>query len=225
MSFKPYVTYTLEDWHAIRRQITTATEAASLLGLDSYSTVGKMLENKHSGVFLDNSYIFLGQQLEGVVVAAVNKLLNREFTLYETEPDKKTIFADLELKLGATPDAQEDKSGELLECKTTGPKNYYMWDGIPPLKYLAQLQVQLICTGKEWGNLAILCTNMAQTSPKLDLKLSVFRIPKLAPFQEALYKQLKRHNEALKDGKVMRVDRQLTSSLEMLLTTSFKKIY
>lgn len=196
---KPYVTATDAEWKALRKQIITATESAYLLGLDFWKSAAKMLKEKEEGLSIaDNPYMLLGRCLEQTVVEYTNKALERNFKLFETS-EGKVIYADLEVGLGATPDAFE--GNELLECKTTGPKNHLLWAEKPPIKYLAQLQTQLMCTNNTVGHLSILLTDLAPSHHKMSLseyltsKLLVFRCEKSEEFEDILTSELARLKE------------------------------
>jgi predicted phage-related endonuclease len=176
-----------EEWLEIRKGIITATEASALLKLDKWAKVSDIIKEKENPSFTGNAYTWVGSQLERVVVEAVNTMLDRRFRLFDTV-DGKTIYVNEELKLGATPDATDEEV--LLECKTTGKRNWYSWSNIPPLKYVCQLQVQLCCCGYKEGVLAILCTDLQQTSRELRLKLSTFKIVKCNRFESLLKRKV-----------------------------------
>jgi len=172
---KTYESLQREEWLELRKKVITATEACVILGLDPWTGVTEMRREKENSTFTGNGYTWLGSNLEPFVVSAFNEVLQKQFFLYETVSGK-TMYIDEEIGLGATPDATDGT--ELLECKTTGLKNWYKWDFWPPFKYLCQLQVQLICTEKKSGYLAILCTDLQQSSSKLYLKMSAFHVHK-----------------------------------------------
>lgn len=218
---KAYKVSSLEEWHAIRKQIITATESAAILGLDPYTSVSKMLAAKEVSQYIENAYMWVGNVLEPVVVTATNTMTRKEFKLFE-DSGGKVIYADLELGLGATPDAGDGE--DLLECKTTGTPNWYKWSFSPPIKYLVQLQVQLICTDRRTGYLSIMSTDLSQSSPALNLRLSVFKVTRSDVFETGLKKQLIRLKEAKKEGKILRVDRKHSSWMQLDLACCWEKV-
>jgi predicted phage-related endonuclease len=225
---KPYVTATDAEWKALRKQIITATESAYLLGLDSWKSAAKMLKEKEEEFSLaDNPYLFLGRSLEQAVVDYTNKALERDFKLFETEAGK-IIYADLEVGLGATPDAQE--GDVLLECKTTGPKNHFLWADSPPIKYLAQLQTQLLCTNRTEGFLAILLTNLAPDHHKMTLKeylstkLHVFKCEIDLRFADILLAELVRLKEYRNEGIFFRSDPDIKDEAIGCLNSCYEKV-
>lgn len=219
-NMKVYAGLKEDEWLKLRKRIVTATEACVILGLDPWTSVAEMRQEKENSTFTGNGYTWLGNALEPVVVAAVNKVQSKEFALFE-DASGKTIYADEGIGLGATPDATDGT--DLLECKTTGLKNWYKWTYSPPLKYLCQLQVQLICTEKRVGYLAILCTDMQQTSSTLALKLSIFKVNKSDAFERLLRGQLVRYKAADANNKLFRVDRNVSSLAKLLLIKCYRK--
>jgi hypothetical protein len=180
-----------------------------------------MLEEKRNSTFTGNAYTWVGTNMEPVVVQATNTYMGREFKLFEDQGGK-VIYADLDVALGATPDASDGT--DLLECKTTGTINWYKWNAWPPLKYLCQLQVQLICTDLRRGYLSILSNDLQQYGQKLALKLAIFEVIRSENFETGLRRELKRFNEALSDGKVMRVDRKHSALMQFELVKSNIKV-
>lgn len=211
-----------EEWLSIRKQVVTATETCAILGLDPWTSVAKMMEEKENPTFEGNGYTWVGQALEPTVVEATNHYLKRSFRLLEAETGKKVIFADFDVGLGATPDAWDDTA--LLECKTTGTKNWYKWSAWPPLKYLCQLQVQLICTDRRVGYLSILSTDLQQYNQTLNLKLCTFLVVRSNRFEQGLKGELKRFKECNSKDKAFRVDRKNSTQMKLELVKSFKKI-
>jgi len=218
---KAYKVSSPEEWHAIRARVTTATEVCAILGLDPWTSVAKMLDEKANSTFTGNAYTWVGQALELVVVKATNELMSRDFKLFE-DTGGKVIYADFDVGLGATPDATDGT--DLLECKTTGTRNWYKWADWPPIKYLCQLQVQLICTDSAVGYLSVMSTDLQQYGPVLDIKLSVFQVSRSLQFEQGLKRELQKHNKCLAEGKVLRVDRKHSSLMAFELLKSYKKV-
>lgn len=220
--FKELKVNTEQEWLGLRSSVITATDMGIILGLNPYGSIAKMLEEKTSPVPLNNSYVFIGNILEPVVVKATNKVLNKNFKLFE-DGVGKSFFINQDLKLGATPDAYD--SSHILECKSTRPVNYLNWTNWPPAYYLIQLYTQLICTNKEQGFLAILSTNLSQTSSKLDLPIIIFLINRTKELDERLFTELKRFWDTTSVNKQFKVNRKQTQELELRLRFSTQKIY
>ena len=136
MNFKEINPNNEVEWLELRRNVLTATDMGVILGLNPWKSVSELVAGKEEVKIIDNSYIWLGQTLEPVVVEAVNKMLSTNFKLLDSE-GKRSFFVDKKLGLGATPDAGDGTY--LLECKSTRPGNYLRWHGWPPSYYIAQL--------------------------------------------------------------------------------------
>lgn len=165
-----YTVKTEQEWHDLRSQFVTASEAAVLVGADPYSSPSKI---KNPPEFKGNAFTKVGQMLEPVVVNIVNDVLGTSFELYENAEGHKEFYT--EGYLGATPDAHQ-KRKILLECKTTRPLTYIKYGSVPPSKYIIQLMVQMICTGIDKGYLAILSTNLTQASTELNWPISIYKV-------------------------------------------------
>ncbi len=209
------------EWLDLRTKVLTATDMAVILGLNPYKSVSELIESKKNPVPFSNAYTWIGQALEPVVVKAVNEVTSSDFKLYED--DGKQFFADIDLGLGATPDAYDGKM--LLECKTTKPGNALKWAAWPPTYYLSQLYTQLICTDKQSGLLGILSTNLTQTCEVLNLPLTIHHLTRSQKLDIIILEQVARFWETSKRGKVYRVDRKLAAQIDMLLRFQVRGLY
>jgi len=221
LSFEILRPETEADWLQLRTKVLTATDIAVILGLNKYKSVAELIEGKKNSEPFENAYTWIGQALEPVVVKATNKVLDRKFKLYED--DGKAFFADIDLGLGATPDAYD--ATHLLECKTTKPGNALRWAAWPPPYYLSQLYTQLICTDRPEGMLSIMSTNLTQTSEVLQLPITVHLLTRTEKIDKLILEQVARFWETSKRGKVYRVDRKLSFQLEMLLQYQVRTVY
>lgn len=207
-----------DEWLQLRLKVLTATEMGAILGLNKWKSVREVIEGKEKVKFFENAYTWLGQQLEPVVVEAVNKSLDTDFELF----DDKAFFVDYELGLGATPDA--GNGDILLECKSTKPHNALRWAHWPPAYYLIQLYVQMICCERQTGMLAILSTNLTQKTEELNLPLSIFKIERDEEIDQIVTKEVKRFWQCQAENKLYRVDRKQSNMLECKLYCLIEKI-
>lgn len=221
MNFVEMKPATEEEWLAIRRKVVTATGMGVILGLNPWKSVKQLVEGMQSYEVIDNSYIWLGQELEIVVVQAVNKVLGTEYKLLEN--GSRSFFVDTDIKLGATPDAGD--ADTLLECKSTKPGNQLRWDEHPPAYYMAQLYTQLMCTGRQVGLLAILGTDLTQQDEVLRLPLSICKLRRSPEMDEIFLSTVKDFWEADAKGKTYRVNRKRAPVLELQLRALSEKIY
>lgn len=209
-----HIVKTEADWHSLRSQCVTASEAAVLVGADPYSSPAK-LRNPES--FSGNAFTRVGQMLEPVVVNVVNDILGTHFELFELRSNEKEFYTVGHL--GATPDAHQDRK-MLLECKTTRPQTYMRYCAVPPSKYLIQLIVQLICTELTDGYLAIMSTNLTQASAKLIWPISIYRVWTDDRLCDILLEQA----EKFRTQKTFRVDSKIKQRVKLLLTMCYERV-
>jgi hypothetical protein len=206
------------DWHALRKQYVTASAAAVLVGADPYSSPAKL---RNPDPFNGNAFTLVGQMLEPVVVNVVNEILDTRFILFEEKKDQKEFYA--KGCLGATPDAHEDRK-ILLECKTTRPHTYLKYSAVPPSKYLIQLLVQLLCTGLDIGYLAIMSTDLTQSSAILKWPVAIFKVWKCGTICDILLAQAEKFMKACQENKAFRVDSKIKQRVRLLLTLCYQKV-
>jgi putative phage-type endonuclease len=214
-----YTVKTEEEWHSLRQKHITASEAAVLVGLNPYSSPGK-LKNKDN-TFIGNANTIIGQVLEPVVVDITNRVLKTSFQLFEEVKDEKVFFT--KGPLGATPDAKDDTM--LLECKTTRPDLLIKYSEAPPTTYLVQLQVQLWCTNIKTGYLAILGTDLSQPGHKLkpEFPLVIFEVQRDDTLCTLIEQEANRFFEAREKEENFRVSSTIKKQCATLLT--YKKIF
>ena len=211
-----------EEWLAARKKVLTATEVSSVLGLNKYQSAQKMWEKKNEpSEFFENAYTIVGQWLEPVVVKATNRMLSKNHKLYGN--GTKSFFVDHEIGLGATPDAGDGET--LLECKTTKPTNYMRWADHPPVQYLTQLYIQMICCSIDTGYLSILSTDLSQESPDLHLDLSIFKLTVDKSITSDILKEIERFWATVNDGKKFRSDKKLAQTLELKLRFNTVRVF
>lgn len=209
-----YIVNNEEEWHKLRSQVVTASEAAVLVGADPYSSPKAIRE---PSTFTGNAFTLVGQMLEPIVVKIVNQVLGMNFELFEQEEGVKEFY--IEGHLGATPDAHQDRK-ILLECKTTRPKSYLKYSGVPPSKYLIQLIVQMICTCITEGYLAILSTDLTQQTADLKWPITIYKIRQ----NDELCSILIAEAERFKTAKTFRVSSKVKQKVRLLLTMSYERI-
>ena len=211
------------DWLAKRQTVVTATEAASLLGANPWSSPNKMWKEKTQSTFFGNAYTIIGNWLEPVVVDATNMKLGTQFQLLESTPGEKVFYTHPTVRLGATPDAYDGHM--FLECKTTKPANWVRYSGWPPQYYILQLQVQMMCANISEGYLAILSTDLRQDSPRLRLPLSIFHVKACPKIWALLEEETNRFWKSIDEGKQFRVKSDIKKRTQMLLALSWERIY
>ncbi len=212
-----HIVKTEAEWLKLRANYITASEASVLVGADPYSSPAKI---RNPTPFNGNAFTFVGQMLEPVVVSVANSVLgltgDARFTLYET-PEGYKEFYTCGL-LGATPDAHANRQ-MLLEAKTTRPHTYLKYSAVPPSKYLIQLLVQLMCTDLEEGYLAIMSTDLTQSTSILKWPISIFKVWKCGTICDILKTQAQKYT----DNEKFRVDSKVKQRVRLLLTLCYER--
>ncbi len=211
-----HIVKTEKEWLALRKKYITASEAAVLVGADPYSSPSKI---RNPTPFSGNAYTKVGQMLEPIVVAVANEVLgDARFVLYENPEGHKEFYT--EGHLGATPDAHSERK-MLLEAKTTRPQTYLKYSAVPPSKYLIQLLVQLICTNLDEGYLAIMSTDLTQSSPELKWPITIYKVWKCGTICDILKLQAEKFNTQ----KTFRVDSKVKQKVKLLLTLCYRRVH
>jgi predicted phage-related endonuclease len=211
-----HIVKTEAEWLALRKKYITASEAAVLVGADPYSSPAKL---RNPSPFSGNAFTFVGQMLEPIVCNVTNAVLGTRFALYENAEGHKEFYTCG--LLGATPDAHEDRK-ILLECKTTRPKTYLKYSGVPPSKYIIQNIVQQMCVDdlEDYGYLSIMSTDLTQSSAKLKWPITIFKIWKDDRICTILEEQAQRYTDNVK----FRVDSKVKQKMKLLLTMCYQEI-
>lgn len=209
-----YIVKTEGEWHELRSQYVTASNAATLVGADPYSSPSKI---KKESDFKGNSYTKVGQMLEPVVVNVFNDIMGTSFELYESKKGCKEFYTSG--YLGATPDAHM-KRKVLLECKTARPHTYIKYAAVPPSKYLIQTQSQMECTGIDENYLAIMSTNLTQDTPELIWPMAIYKVWKC----ETICGILKSEAQRYKESKTFRVNSKIKQKINLLLTLCYERV-
>lgn len=211
------------EWKRARKKVITATEAGAILGLNPWLTGNRVWKQKNNGEFIPTSYVIMGQVLEKVVVELTNKVLKTKFELFENEDNFKLFAIDESGKLGATPDARDGQV--LLECKTTGPRNFNKWQECPPLYYVLQLQVQLMCMNLREGWLSIMSTDLTPKDAVFDPPILVFQVVRDDWIHETLVSEVKRFWKTVKAGKSFRANKLLGAEVAIHLLLSITRAH
>lgn len=157
-----------EQWLAERREILGASEVAAVLGADSMRGAFSVWAEKVSDLQSeDRPEMRWGRRAEGLTADIYAEETGRRVTApppYEIQrhPDLKFLGCTLDRLTGASdahpaPVVVRPRDGKVpLECKNAGPHKAAEWREEPPTPYVVQVQMQMACTGTEWGTLAAL---------------------------------------------------------------------
>jgi putative phage-type endonuclease len=139
-----------DEWLKERRKYLTASDVAAVLGLSKYKTPEQVWLEKTGKVtdeIEDNDFMRDGRDLEPMVAARYQEETGRELkaNLYELHPCPKNSF------LAATPDYLTDKG--LVQIKTMDALRFADFCEKPPVQYVVQCLVELVCTEREVNDL------------------------------------------------------------------------
>ena len=187
------------QWLELRCKYITATESASLFGLNSYMSANQVYQQKHTKDKLANRFLRDGKILESAVLQAI-----REDHGWWVEglggTDGNTVYTLNHAPISATPDAFRWDDPSIVECKTTSLESFDKnWrTGNPPLRYVAQVQVQMMVTGMLKG---FLCCIAATP----DIPLAVYQIDYCPMFTSRLVELVEEYGLIHANGGTIRV--------------------
>lgn len=133
------------EWTAMRGRLLTASDMASVLGENRYTTIDGLFRRKtgQGRPFRGNDATNWGQKYEKEAAVAYSILFEQELVDEEIGLVVHDYKVDGEHRYGATPDFLT-KTGIVVEIKC--PYRRRIRHGVPPY-YMAQLQMQLEVTG------------------------------------------------------------------------------
>lgn len=183
-----------DEWFAIRKGKMTASHAQAVgncgKGLDTYITE-IMAEFYSSGEKeqFTSKHIERGNELEP---------LARSMYELETGNDVKEVgFIEMNEYAGCSPDGLINEDG-LIEIKCVDDVSYFkhLLNGIDEVdtKYIWQVQMQLLITGREWCDLCVYCPNFRKS-------MSIFRVYPDKEKHEKLKKGIAKGIELIKQIK------------------------
>lgn len=177
-----------ERWLAERRNGIGASEAGAVLGLSPYRSPLDVYLEKVGEVPAgpDSEAMYWGRELEGAVL----RRYQRDNPGRELQTVQRTYRSDAYPWMTATPDAVG--ADRLVEVKTAGMRSAADW-GEPgtdavPVQYLVQVTHQMICTGHQLADLAVLIGGQDYRvyAVPLDAELAAAIIARERDFWEAV---------------------------------------
>lgn len=129
----------------------TATEMATLLGLNPYDSPAKLIDRKKNPVDISNNHTRRGKLKEPSVLEAF--LLDGGI---ETERHLGGTLVHPVHRIAATPDAFIKGRNEVVECKTTLSSSFKKWYKAIPTYYHVQVITQMMVTESEVGYIGAL---------------------------------------------------------------------
>ncbi len=216
-----------DEWLDFRKGKVSATEVASLLGLNSYLSMNQLYQQKHSTSRdkLDNPHLRDGRAAESLSFALLSEM---GWKLNKLSPEGNVlVFTDEEFGLSSTPDSfRWDGEPAVVEVKKVSkstrdenPLIYFEknWSGgTPPPRYLAQVQMQMHTTGIKLGYLT--CVVLEDNIP-----ISIYKV-NYSPSFIAMVKEALVRFRAATPGKKLIVKEAIRTQAMEALERSFEFI-
>jgi hypothetical protein len=204
-----------EEWLTFRKGYVSATEVASLVGVNSYLSMSKLHKQKNSTSLdkIDNAHMRDGRAAEGASYLILQEM---GWKLEPLAPRGEVmVFTDESLKISSTPDIFRWNPPAVVEVKKTTRKNFEAnWCGtLPPLRYLAQIQVQMHTTQLHEG---YLCCVVFED----DIPISIYKVVYSPKFIELVGEQLTVYRDSSSEAKKL-VKGVVKKEATKLLTESF----
>ena len=129
-----------------RRYNITATDVATLFGLNPYESPASLLEKKLNPQPIVSNHLRRGKLKEPSVIEAFN--LDVGLVAVRHEGGTLTLPGH---RIAATPDAYLLGSKTVVECKSVTSKNFDKWYTNIPTQYHLQVMMQMLVVGSEEG--------------------------------------------------------------------------
>lgn len=144
-----------EEWLLWRRDVLTASDIGAVACVDKYKTPLRVYAEKMTEIAPEESAIMRrGRMFEHAAFGY----------LQEDHPDwewlrPNAFYADVDLKLGATPDTlatTEDRRLINVQIKTVSAPTFEEWNDVPPDAYVLQTVCENLLTKADEGILAVM---------------------------------------------------------------------
>lgn len=206
------------EWLRARLDYVTATEVASLFGLNPWKSANQVYKEKLFPKSIRNQFTRAGRILEPAVLKAFDEDLG--LPVEPAHPYLTVFVGRSEWGLSATPDGKvfhEDK-WKLVEAKTTKPEKFEAWFDAPPINYALQCHAQMLCCDMDEAFIGCLATEMP-------MPFVAWLIQKNEVINEILIKEAKRFWETAREVKnpeefSFKVDVKLKKEIKALVEES-----
>lgn len=208
-----------KEWFKARQEVITGTEVASLFGLNPYKSVPSIVRNKggQDDLVEDNLAMKKGRIFEPAVIQLC---IENGFKIEPAAPFGKVAFLTKN-GLGCSLDAvgKIGKHKVIAEIKTTSKEKFETWQISPPLNYLLQIQVELICTEHKHGILAV------APIPIDDLESMVFGITLNKDLEKMIIDEVSLFWEHFDNKTQFKVNQEKKKQVIELLGKTWKRIF
>jgi len=159
-----------EVWLAERQQLVTASDVAAILGEDPRRGPAAVWAEKVGEVEIDEApWMRRGRRLEPAIAEEYSEVTGRPVHgrdpyLIVRHPELPWLAATLDRETEGCPTNPGLAAGRApLELKAVGGGGVREWREEPPLHFQIQVQIQMACTGRQWGSLTALLSGLTLT--------------------------------------------------------------
>lgn len=201
----------------IRLGNVTATEMAAVLGVNAYSSPAKIREQKLNPVNLVGNHLRRGKLREPSVLEAFWLDMRLKAIRHEGGSIKHPHH-----RIAATPDAIEDGTGIVVECKSIMTKNFDKWYTTVPTYYQMQVMVQAFVMDVPYGIIGALeegCPDVCEYD------FVAWRIDRSDEIEQYMKEETERFFEHMDAGKAMRASSKVKARVLELLPDLAVRIY
>ncbi len=156
-----------ERWLSARRQLVTASDAAAILGFaEGRSAISVYAEKLGALTPAEEDWMEWGRDVEVAIAKAFARKAKRpirDLGAHEIQihPDIPWLGSTLDQQTHGTEDEPapiETPAGVWvpMEAKAVAGMKASKWIEEPPLEYQIQVQIQMACTGAQWGSIVAL---------------------------------------------------------------------
>lgn len=139
------------SFRASRLNNITATEMATLFGLNPYETPSKLLDKKLKPQIISSIHLRRGKLKEPSVLEA----FKLDMDLATQRHGEGTVVLK-DVRIAATPDAYVLDTFNVVECKSVTSRNLEKWYDAIPSQYHVQVLVQMMVMDSEEGYIGAL---------------------------------------------------------------------
>lgn len=193
----------------VRLRNITATDMATILGLNKYESPAKLLDKKRNPQPIVNNHVRRGKLKEPSVLEA--------FLLDANMQTERHVGGTIELvgqRIAATPDAYLFGTKDVVECKSVMSKNFEKWYDEIPAHYQIQVMVQMLVVGSQAGYIGAL----EEGDPTIcEYRFIAWKVNRHEEIEELMKQEAKRFWEETEEEKLFRVDSKVKKRVSELL--------
>lgn len=200
-----------------RRNNITATEMATLFGLNPYESPRELLDKKNNPKKIDSIHLRRGKLKEPSVLEA--------FDLDMSVKTRRHIGGTIALeghRIAATPDAYLLESNDVVECKSVTTRNFEKWYLNIPTNYHLQVLVQMLVMNSQEGFIGAL----EEGDPyECEYRFAAWKVERSEEAFQLMRDEVGRFWREVEAGKLFRVKSSAKSSMSALLTKTSSRLY